>query len=309
MKNLSIILLFFFVFIGCAPKSAESVDSEAVAYDMASSSDKEMVLEEEIEVIQSAENAPDPQALNQTPNDGKVSQSLNQTSKAVKKKIIKDGRMGIEVNDLNKARTKVDSLVKANGGYYETEDLTNSNYNSAYALKIRIPSNKFEHFLSQTEKGEKKILYKEIQARDVTEEFIDLETRLGNKKSYVAQYKSLLSRAKTVEEILQIQEKLRVLEEEIESTTGRLRYLNDQVDFSTLELNLIKETDFKFIPKNRDKFSEKLKQSLSNGWYNFVDFILALLSNWALLIVFGVILYFIIKLWKKRKLKRANKSK
>jgi len=308
MKNLSIILLFILIFIGCAPKSAESYDSAAMAFDVAPSKDKLEVMEE-IEVIQTAEDAPDSRALNQSPDDGKVSQSLNQSSKVVKKKIIKDGTMGIEVDDLNKTKTKIDSLVKAYGGYFENEDLSNSNNNSSYTLKIRIPSNKFEQFLSQTEKGEKSVLYKNIQARDVTEEFIDLETRLGNKKSYVVQYKNLLSRATKVEEILQIQEKLRALEEEIESTTGRLRYLNDQVDFSTLELNLIKETDFKFIPKNRDKFSEKLKQSLSNGWYNFVDFILALLSNWALLIVFGVIMYFIIKLWKKRKLKRANKSK
>jgi hypothetical protein len=292
MKKLSIILLIFVSLFSCAPKSAEEVGSDGVAYDMAVSQDK--ALEEEIEVMQTAEDV-----QNSSPGSDKV---------VIRKKIIKDGRMGIEVNDLNLAKSKVDSLLKIHGAYYDNEELTNNGGNSIYSLKIRIPSARFEKFLTQTEKGEKKILYKEIKAQDVTEEFIDLETRLGNKKSYVAQYKNLLSRAKNVEEILQIQEKLRVLEEEIESTTGRLRYLNDQVDFSTLELNLIKENDFKFTPENRAKFSERLKQSLSGGWYNLVDFMLALLSNWALLILFGVILYFLVKAWRKRKAKKAKKS-
>jgi len=66
------------------------------------------------------------------------------------------------------------------------------------------------------------------------------------------------------------------LEEEIESNTGRLKYLVDLVDYSSLDLMISKRKDFKFTAGERDKFNELLKQSFSKGWIGFVDFLLFL---------------------------------
>jgi hypothetical protein len=130
-----------------------------------------------------------------------------------------------------------------------------------------------------------------------------LETRIENKKSYLKRYNYLLNQAKTIKEILEIEEKIRVLEEEIEITTGRLKYLSDLVDYSTLDLTITKPKDFKYNPENRDKFSERLKQSFSNGWYGFVDFLLIVIKIWPFWIIFGLILYF----WRKyRRTKKKN---
>ncbi|HNX89701.1 MAG TPA: DUF4349 domain-containing protein, partial [Paludibacteraceae bacterium] len=119
-------------------------------------------------------------------------------------------------------------------------------------------------------------------------------------------YQELLRNAKNIKEILDIEEKIRVLEEEIESTTGRLKYLNDQVNYSTLELNISQKKAFKYTPPFRQNFFEKLKQSLSRGWYGFVDFFFFLLSNWAILILLSVLIW----LWMKyRKRRKSRKQK
>jgi hypothetical protein len=110
-------------------------------------------------------------------------------------------------------------------------------------------------------------------------------------------------RAKSVKEILEIEEKIRRLEEEIESTTGRLKYLSDQVDYSTLDLTISKHKDFKYNPAARDKFSERLKQSLSKGWFGFVDFLLFIIKIWPFWIIIALVLYF----WKRYK--RTKKKK
>ncbi len=215
----------------------------------------------------------------------------------IKKKIIKDGRIGIRVSELEKTKLRIDTLIKNHGGYYANESFNNSDWESSYNLKIRIPCTAFEKFITDIESGDGEILYKEIDSRDVTDQFIDLETRLENKQNYLKRYNDLLNKANSVKEILEIEEKIRGLEEEIESTTGRLKYLNDQVDYSTLDLSISKLKDFKYNPAKRDKFSERLKQSLSKGWYGFVDFVLFIIKIWPFWIIVAVILF----LWKKYK--------
>ncbi len=237
--------------------------------------------------------------VNPSAPDGEINQQ-----KIDKKKIIRDGRMGMKVPDLEKAKQNTDILVKANGGYYAGESLSNTDYESSYHLKIRIPAGHFDQFITGLEGGENEVTFKEIDARDVTDQFIDLETRLENKKEYLLRYRELLNRAGTIKEILEIEEKIRVLEEEIESTTGRLKYLADLVDFSSLDLTITQKKDFIFKSAQRSAFFERLKQSVSNGWYGFVDFFLFLVKLWPLLIIAATFCYF----WRKFKRKKRAHS-
>lgn len=228
----------------------------------------------------------------------------NKNTEVNKKKIIKDGRLGTEVSDINKSKHKIDSLIHVFKGYYANENLDNTDYKITYNLTIRVPSKDFENLISKLESGGGKILYKEIEARDVTDQFIDLETRLTNKKEYLERYRELLNKASTVKEILEIEEKIRGIEEEIESTEGRLKYLSDQVDFSTLSLQVIQKKDFEYEPIQRDKFSERFVESISNGWFAFIDFLLLLVKIWPFWILIPFVIYFVKKLRSNRRKKQ-----
>jgi hypothetical protein len=221
----------------------------------------------------------------------------------IRKKIIKDGRLGLLVSELEKTKSRIDILIKNHGGYYANESYNNSDWESSFNLKIRVPFTNFEKLINDIETGDGEIQYKEIEARDVTDQFIDLETRLENKRNYLIRYNDLLKQAKNVNEILEIEEKIRGLEEEIESTTGRLKYLSDLVDYSTLDLTISRKKEFKYNPVNRDKFTERIKQSLSKGWYGFVDFLLFVIKIWPFWILVTLTIYF----WRKFK-KRRNKK-
>jgi hypothetical protein len=277
MKQLIRLILIVFLTVSCAPKSAESS------------------LACEVTALSALEK-----------NETSANLEKVEKTDVIKKKIIKDGRLGIKVSNLKDSKINVDTLVKKLGGYYDKESLSNNDYSTEYDLKIRVPANNLEILINKIEQGEGEVSYKEIDARDVTEEFIDLETRLTNKQKYRAKYQEILKSAKSIKEILDIQEKIRGLEEEIESTTGRLKYLNDLVNYSTLELNISQKKDFKYSPENRGNFFEKLKQSISKGWYGLVDFILFILSNWAILILFSLLVYFWIKYRKRKKSKKQK---
>lgn len=219
----------------------------------------------------------------------------------IKKKIIKDGNISVKTNDIAISKKNIDELLKKLNAYYETEDLQNNDQAISYNLKIRVPAANFEKLISSIENGKDELTSKNIQARDVTEEFVDITTRLANKREYLKRYKELLSKASTVKDILAIEENIRVIEEEIESKEGRLKYLSDQVSFSTLALNLYKEKEYVYKPQAQDKFSERIKNSISEGWTSIIDFLLWTIAIWPFIILITGIVYIVRKIKRKRK--------
>jgi hypothetical protein len=224
-------------------------------------------------------------------------------NKAVNKKmIIKDGNLSFKTKNLAKAKTQIDSSLKKYGAYYDKEEFNNNDQESSFSLSIRIPATYFESFVRQIENSELELLTKSITARDVTTEFIDTETRLNNKKGYLKKYQELLSRANSIKDILQLQENIRVLQEEIESSEGQLKYLSDQVSYSTLNLQLVYQKDYVYKPQNQDSFFELLKRSLTTGWQSVKNMVLLFIQSWPYLLIAVVILTW----FKKRKRKKAN---
>jgi len=237
--------------------------------------------------------------------DNSQNKTVGDKSKVGKKKIIKDGNISVKANDINASKKGIDDLIKKLNAYYESEDLQNNDQTISYDLKIRVPADNFEKLISSIENGKDEIKSKSIQARDVTEEYVDIETRLTNKREYLKRYKELLSKASTVKDILAIEENIRTLQEEIESKEGRLKYLSDQVAFSTLDINLYKDKEFIYKPQAQDKFSERVKTSLSNGWTSIVDFVLWTITIWPYIILTIVGFFVIRRVIKKRKSRQS----
>lgn len=238
-------------------------------------------------------------------SDNVKTENLSNESTVKNKKIIKDGDISIKTNDINASKKGIDNLLKKLNAYYESEKLQNDDQTISYFLKIRVPSDNFEKLIISIENGKDEILSKSIQAKDVTEEYIDIESRLTNKREYLKRYKELLSKALTVKDIIAIEENIRILQEEIESKEGRLKYLNDQVLFSTLDINLYKEKEFVYKPQPQDKFSERVKKSLSNGWKSVVEFVLWTITIWPYIILLLIAFFVIKRIIKKRKSKQS----
>lgn len=222
-------------------------------------------------------------------------------SKHKQKKIIKDGNLSVKAIDIVASKKILDELLGSFDAYYESEELQNGDRRIDYELKIRVPSAKFDKLVSSLEYGKDEVMSKRIEVRDVTEEYFDNEARLSTKKEYLLRYMQLLSRAATVQEILSIEENLRVLQEEIESKEGHLRYLDDQVLYSTLFLNLFQLNEYVYTAPPKDKFSERIKKSLNNGWTSILNFILMLIANWPYLIIAIPVLLLIGKALRKKR--------
>ncbi len=226
-------------------------------------------------------------------------ENLNNKTIVDKQKIIKDGNITVKSSDINASKKGIDYLLKTLNAYYENEDLQNNEQSISYTLKIRIPAPNFEKLIVGIENGRDKIESKNIQTRDVTEEYIDIETRLTNKRDYLKRYKEILSKASTVKDIMAVEENIRSLQEEIESKEGRLNYLKDQVAFSTLNISLYKEKEF--ANNYRDSFFTRVKTAIIQGWVSIVDFTLWAIGIWPFLIVTSISFFAIRRIIKTRK--------
>lgn len=216
-------------------------------------------------------------------------------------KIIKDGELFLETQDIVKTKADLDSLVRNYKGYLAAENFQNNDYQYVVHYTVRIPNQSFDAFVKRAEKVGTKITNKQINARDVTTQFIDLKTRLANKEKYIERYRQLLKKANSIKEILEIERQIRNLEEELESTKGQLQYLSSQVQYSTLRVSITQKKDFKYTPQHRDSFWQKLKTSLSKGWFIFVDFMLILLTLWPFWVAISAIVFFIVRHNKRRR--------
>lgn len=219
------------------------------------------------------------------------------------KKIIKDGSITLKSKNLTADKALLDSIVKRHKGYYETEDFQNYDYSVSYNLRTRLPAANFEKCITDIENSKIEVTAKNTQNRDVTEEYIDIEGRLSSKKAYLAKYRELLARAKSIADILEIQEKVRVITEEIESYEGRKKYLLSQVNYSTLAIYISQNKDYEYKPIEQDSFWERIKSALNSGWVLFIDLILGIVGLWPLVLLVPVVVW-AVKRFRNRKKNR-----
>lgn len=219
----------------------------------------------------------------------------------IERKLIKEGTVEFETNDLKLTRKTVFTAVDKFKAYVSSDQEYNAPGRKSNTIVIRVPANNFDNFLKEATLGVERFDSKEINVKDVTEEFLDVQARLKTKKELEKRYLDLLKQAKNVTDILEIEKQIGQLRAEIESIEGRLNYLQNRVSFSTLTM-----TFYESLP-NQTEFGQKFKHGLRNGWENLIWFLVALVNIWPFIIVaLGFIIG--IQMYRKNKKDPINKE-
>lgn len=220
-----------------------------------------------------------------------------------KSKIIKEGDVVIEVENISNAKMFLDSLVSNSGGYYEKEIFKNSTRRYSFDLVIRLPSENFDRLINSLKFEDGEILEKRINAKDVTEEYLDLEIRLKNNLAYLKRYNELLNKAVTIKEMIAIQEKIRTIEKLVDTNKGRMKYLDNRAQFSVLKIDLSQIPE-PLVAEAGPTFIDELGGALENGFSGLLFFIIVLANLWPLLvIVLFIVLFVQYKIKKKASVK------
>ncbi len=216
---------------------------------------------------------------------------------AIDRKLIKTGDIAFQTNDIEKTRQEISKAVLDLKGYISKDNVYSYSNRTGVTIEIRLPANNFDKLMETVSLNAERIERKNIDVKDVTEEYIDVEARLKTKKEVENRYRELLAQAKSVNDVLNIERELGNLRSEIESIEGRLRYLKDQVAFSTLTVEFYKEK----IGGSEFGFWQKLKSAGGNGWELLLMFLVGIAHLWPFVILAIAIIYFIKWIRRRRK--------
>jgi hypothetical protein len=229
-------------------------------------------------------------------------------SNEVTPKIIKTANVSMEVVDYAKSKKQIDSIIVASKAYITSEGFQQSDLQLGNNMEIKVPASGFNGLLKSLTTVAKRIDYQNIYTQDVTEEYIDVKTRMENKRKVEKTYIDLLRKTKSIEDILKIENKLGEIRAEIESAQGRMKYIDHQVNLSTISLYFYQKVEFKYTPEELPSFWQKVKEALHAGWKGIVWVLIFFMKIWPVWVITAIV-YLI--WWKTmgQKSKKSDKKK
>ena len=233
------------------------------------------------------------------------------TTSGIEKKVIKTASLSITVNDVDKAAGQITNEAVLINGFVQNSSVTENAKGQKYAnLILRVPAASFESVISKIKSLAKLVEREDINGREVTEEYVDLQADLTHNQAVEGQYLELLKRAQDVEEIIAVRDKLDQVQGEIERIKGRLRYLDNQTEMSTIAVNISSEAKVT-LPAEKWQPWVVVKEAAKNfivGLQNFVNFIVYFIFFMVSLIPYLIVIY-LIYLLVKRLIKKFKKPK
>ncbi len=289
MKRYNLLILLLIFALGSCGRNYKNEHAEA------SAEVTEVTLEDAVDPS-SSRLAHKAMGNSETPTEDNPQQVTNNNIK-----IIRSGNISIESKKIADSKRNMDALLKKFNAYYEQESLNNNNNYSSYTLAVRIPASSFDSFLKAIENGEDKVTSRNINAEDVSIQYYDVESRLKSKRAYLEKYQNMVSSAKSVKDLLEIQEQIRQLQEEIDSSEGVLRSLSGKINYSTLNIQLFEYQAN--LPMGSNSFWVKIKDSLVFGWNLIETIVIGIVGLWPVWIIVAAVIIILRKVRKNRKLK------
>jgi hypothetical protein len=201
------------------------------------------------------------------------------------RKMIYKADVKVEIENYAKARSAITSLVTRYQGYILSSSDYESENEKGGSMVVRIPQAGFSSFLDELDKLATKIPDRSIQGQDVTEEYVDLSSRLKARQAVEARLLQFMAEAKKTEDLLKISADLAKVQEEIEQIKGRMRYLDENVSYSTISIMLVE----KKVTATIDDVTDA--STWEQAWLTFHQSLLAILAflKWLVVVIAGTI--------------------
>ena len=152
--------------------------------------------------------------------------------------VIKTADLALQVESARDAEASVRAIVGRLGGYVVKVETSGSDEDLSARITFRVPAERFDEALSGVQGLAKKVLARTVSGDDVTEEFVDLESRLKNLNATRDRLQSFLDKATTVEDALNVNQSLSEIQGQIEQIRGRQQFLKQSAALSTISVSL-----------------------------------------------------------------------
>ncbi len=203
-------------------------------------------------------------------------------------KIIRTVSMQLYTRDFEKDLAALQETLKAQGGYVEQSDISGDPGSRRYAsLTMRVPKNNLDAYLASIATVGRMASISESQ-EDVSDQYLDVDTRLKTQQAKMDRLQQLLEKASTVQDILNIETEIANTQYQLDSLTGALRGMDSKVDYATLRLSLYEET--RDVSVGQQSLGERIRNAMADAW----DAVVAFLGN--LVVLLSIVLPYLLVL-------------
>lgn len=176
--------------------------------------------------------------LESLPTPENISDEMaTRASRIAGRKIVFTASVSLVVENYSKLETELTEAILANEAFVADSTQSGEIGSRNGSWSVRVPVDRFEPFL-KTVSGLGELVHKKRDSKDVTEEFVDLQSRIENKKRLEARIADILERKNdSLSDIIKVEHELGRVRESIERMEGRLRFLKDKTAFTTVKIS------------------------------------------------------------------------
>jgi hypothetical protein len=182
-------------------------------------------------------------------------------------RIVKKADLTIDVrrNALRTAGDRATSVAERHGGYVASSAVSRGDEGSSGTLTVRVPAAQFDAARRElsalgTVKDER------LSGDDVTAQLVDYAARITSLQAQEDALRTLMGRAGTVGEVLQVQGQLFDVRRQIEQLQGQQKALADAADFSTITMRLVEPGAPGHDPTTTSEPRTGLARSVQRAW-------------------------------------------
>lgn len=159
------------------------------------------------------------------------------------RKLVRTSSIDLLVKHPAESAETIRSLTERVGGFL-VKSQTNGTHNARNAsLTLRVPAARFQEVEAEIRKLGLRVESEQMNAEDVTKQYVDQQARLHNLRAQEAQYLTILKQAKTVKDTLDISEKLNAVRGEIEQQQAEFDTLSKQAETVAITVSLHSEAE------------------------------------------------------------------
>ena len=157
---------------------------------------------------------------------------------ATDRKVITESYFSVVVKNIRDSISNITSQVESLGGFVVNTSASYPEENATGYLSVRVPAEKRENFFAFVRDTGIRVVSENISGRDVTDQYTDYQARLQTLEKTKAKFEAMMDQATTVDEILKVQQSIIQIQNQIDSITGQLKYLENTSSSSLVTINL-----------------------------------------------------------------------
>ncbi|MFJ3417965.1 DUF4349 domain-containing protein [Streptomyces sp. NPDC086082] len=203
--------------------------------------------------------------------EGAAGSGNARNSKAVPKltasSIIRTASLSVRVKDVPKALDEARTTTENAGGFVGNESTTRDGQgHERTQVVLRVPSDKYDEVLADLE-GAGKLLQRTAKAQDVTDQVVDVESRIASQRASVARVRELMDRATKLSDVVELEGELSTRESDLEALLAQQASLKDRTSLATITLSLSQTPVAKAAAKDD---GPGFVDAVAGGWHVFV---------------------------------------